>query len=78
MKPVSLHKPGYGSGAKPKVALYRETLQTTGFYVGRVVIVTREFASISSPPLRCRSLQDSTSSWIAFSEAGRNLSVRCG
>ena len=32
---------------------YRETLQTTGFYMGRVVIVTREFASIPSPPSRC-------------------------
>ena len=29
---------------------YRETLQTTGFYMGRAVIVTREFASIPSPP----------------------------
>jgi hypothetical protein len=25
-------------------ALYRETLQATGFYVGRVVIATTEFA----------------------------------
>jgi len=33
---------------KPKVALYRETLRTTGFYVGRVVIVSKEFAPISS------------------------------
>ena len=32
---------------------YRETLQTTGFYLGRIVIVTREFASIPSPPSRC-------------------------
>ena len=31
---------------------YRETLQTTGFYMGRIVIVTREFASIPSPPPR--------------------------
>jgi hypothetical protein len=57
MRPESLLTAGPRSGAKPKVALYRETLQTTGFYVGRVVIVTREFASISSPPLRCRSFR---------------------
>jgi len=31
---------------------YRETLQTTGFYMGRVVIVPREFASVPSPPPR--------------------------
>jgi hypothetical protein len=48
---------GCGSGAKPKGALYRETLQTTGSYVGRVLIVPREFAPISSPPLRGRNLQ---------------------
>jgi hypothetical protein len=35
-------------GGKAKFALYRETLQTTGFYVGRVVIVLREFATIPS------------------------------
>ena len=45
--------PGCGGGAKSKGALYRETLQTTGFYVGRIVIVTREFTPIPSPPLRC-------------------------
>jgi hypothetical protein len=45
---------------KSKVALYRETLQTTGFYVGRIVIVTREFAPIPPPPLRCRSIPGST------------------
>src|ERR1035441_5408850 len=45
--------PGGGGGAKSKGALYRETLQTTGFYVGRIVIVTREFTPIPSPPLRC-------------------------
>ena len=37
--------------AKAKFALYRETLQTTGFYVGRIVIVPREFTPIPSPPL---------------------------
>jgi hypothetical protein len=31
-----------------------KTLQTTGFYVGRIVIVPREFTSVSSPPLRGR------------------------
>ena len=40
---------GCGGGAKSKGALYRETLQTTGFYVGRIVIVTREFTPIPSP-----------------------------
>jgi hypothetical protein len=58
MRPENLLSARLRSGAKPKVALYRETLQTTGFYMGRVVIVTREFASISSPPLRCRSLRE--------------------
>jgi hypothetical protein len=33
-----------------KGALYRETLQATGFYVGRVVIATAGFAPI--PPFR--------------------------
>jgi len=50
---------------------YRETLQTTGFYVGRIVIVTREFASIPSPPPRClrkqRSFPDCVFSGIAES-----------
>src|ERR1017187_4386673 len=45
--------PGSGGGAKSKGALYRETLRTTGFYMGRIVIVTREFTPIPSPPLRC-------------------------
>jgi hypothetical protein len=35
-----------------KGALYGETLQTTGFHVGRIVIVPREFAPMPSPPLR--------------------------
>ena len=42
-----------------KGALYRETLQTTGFYMGRVVIVPREFAPIPSPPLRHRNRRES-------------------
>jgi len=49
---------GGGSGAKSKGALYRETLQTTGFYMGRIVIVPREFAPIPSPPLRCHRLRE--------------------
>ena len=36
---------GHG-GRGGKGAHYRETLQTTGFYVGRIVIVPREFAPI--------------------------------
>src|SRR5450759_2401124 len=51
--------PGCGGGAKSKGALYRETLQTTGFYVGRIVIVTREFTPIPSPPLRCLRFRES-------------------
>src|ERR1019366_4309824 len=54
-------RPGCGGGAKSKGALYRETLQTTGFYVGRIVIVTREFTPIPSPPLRCRRFRESRS-----------------
>src|ERR1022692_1983343 len=53
--------PGCGGGAKSKGALYRETLQTTGFYVGRIVIVTREFTPIPSPPLRCLRFRESMS-----------------
>ena len=34
------------SGGGGKGAHNRETLQTTGFYVGRIVIVPREFAPI--------------------------------
>ena len=36
----------FGAG---KGALYRETLQATGFYVGRIVIATAKFAPM--PPL---------------------------
>jgi hypothetical protein len=35
-----------------KRALYRETLQTTRFYVGRIVIVPRELGLIPSAPVR--------------------------
>src|SRR5262252_9199674 len=34
-----------------KGALYRETLQATGFYMGRVVIATAEFAPLPPLPL---------------------------
>src|SRR5450756_222137 len=61
--------PGCGAGAKSKGALYRETLQTTGFYVGRIVIVTREFTSIPSPPLRCHGSRNPTGFRNAFGEA---------
>ena len=53
-----MHELGDGGGAKSKGALYRETLQTTGFYVGRIVIVPREFAPIPSPPLRRHSFRE--------------------
>src|ERR1039457_2323591 len=68
--------PGCGGGAKSKGALYRETLRTTGFYMGRIVIVTREFTPIPSPPLRCHRFRESSRN--AFGEARRNLSVRWG
>jgi hypothetical protein len=38
------------SGGGDKDAHNRETLQTTGFYGGRIVIVTREFAPIPHTP----------------------------
>jgi hypothetical protein len=38
------------SGGGGKGAHNRETLQTTGFYVGRIVIVSREFAPIPHAP----------------------------
>ena len=38
------------SGGGDKGAYNRETLQTTGFYVGRIVIVPREFAPTSHAP----------------------------
>src|ERR1019366_6839215 len=41
--------PGCGGGAKSKGALYRETLQTTGFYVGRIVNRKKRFAAFPSP-----------------------------
>src|ERR1019366_7522142 len=62
-------RPGCGGGAKSKGALYRETLRTTGFYMGRIVIVTREFTPIPPPPLR----------WHRFRESSRNaFGEACG
>ena len=40
------------NGGGGKGAHNRETLQTTGFYVGRIVIVPREFAPIPHTPAR--------------------------
>jgi hypothetical protein len=42
------------TGAAVKGAQYRETLQTTGYYVDRIVIVPREFAPMPRPLLRSR------------------------
>ena len=60
-----------------KGALYRETLQATGFHMGRVVIASAEFAPM--PPFipgypggSFRRPSD------CVSEASRNLSIRCG
>jgi hypothetical protein len=51
MQPRSVrrHEPSGGGG---KGAHNRETLQTTGFYAGRIVIVPREFAPIPHTPTR--------------------------
>ena len=68
--------PGSGGGAKSKGAPYRETLQTTGFYVGRIVIVPGEFAPIPSPPLRRRALREHNSFPECVSQGRRNLSLR--
>ena len=38
---VALGRRSFGGS---KSAFYRETFQATGFYVGRIVIVTAEFA----------------------------------
>ena len=66
------------SGARVKGARYRETPQTTGFYVDRIVIVPREFAPMPKPPLSNRERLNSDGHQNAFFEALRNLSVRCG
>ena len=63
-------------GARAKGALYRETLQTTGCYVDRVVIVSREFAPIPKPPLSNREQLNSDGHQNAFFKAWRNLSFR--
>jgi hypothetical protein len=64
------------SGARVKGARYGETLQTTGFYLGRVVIVPREFAPMPKPPLSNRERLNSDGHQNAFFEALRNLSIR--
>jgi len=58
---IRLLSPRRGGGTKSKGALYRETLRTTGFYVGRILIVTREFTPIPSPPLRRLGFRESRS-----------------
>src|SRR5664279_4809078 len=70
--------PGCGGGAKSKGALYRETLQTTGFYVGRIVIVPGEFAPIPSPPRRGRGSRKPRRFPECVFLGRRNLSVRWG
>ena len=61
-----------------KGALYWETLQATGFYLGRVVIATAEFAPMLPPFTGLPRRFQSDGHRYAFSEAWRNLSVRCG
>jgi hypothetical protein len=57
----------FGAG---KGALYRETLQATGCYVGRIVIATEEFAPMPSAPFfRATPAFDSDGHRDAFSEA---------
>jgi hypothetical protein len=64
------------NGAEAKGARYRETLQTTGFYVDRIVIVPGESAPIlQSLPVR-RQRRNSDGHQNAFSQAWRNLSLR--
>jgi Integrase core domain len=67
-----------GSGAGTIWARYRETLQTTGSYVGRVVIVPREFAPMPQSPRGKHGQWNSDGHQKAFFKASRNLSVRCG
>ena len=61
-----------------KGALYRETLQATGFYVGRIVIATVGFAPM--PPFRLPGypggIIPTAIGWVF--KAWRNLSIRCG
>jgi hypothetical protein len=51
MRKSAMNRPR-SSGGRGKGAHNRETLQTTGFYVGRIVIVPREFAPIPHTPAR--------------------------
>ena len=66
------------SGARSKSARYRETLQTTGFNVDRIVIVPGEFAPMFEALLSNHRRLNSNGHRNAFLEAWRNLSVRCG
>jgi hypothetical protein len=73
MRPVKANKQsvGFGTAAFRKWregqgALYRETLQTTGFHLGRIVIVPREFAPMPSPPLHGRASENRGDSQHAF------------
>jgi hypothetical protein len=59
-----------------KGAPYGETLQATGFHVGRIVIAPREFAPIPHARPGDREPIDSDGHRNAFSEASRNLSAR--
>src|ERR1043166_6390839 len=52
MSPFIFNPPVRGAVLEQgKGALYRETLQATGCYVGRIVIATAEFAPMPSLPL---------------------------
>jgi len=50
MQETAIDQRARHSGGGGKGAHNRETLQTTGFYVGRIVIVPREFAPIPHTP----------------------------
>ena len=62
------------TGAAVKGAQYRETLQTTGCYVDRILIVPREFAPMPQPLLYNCGRLDSNGHQNAFFNAWRNLS----
>ena len=78
MRKVVMNQRRSHRGAPATGALYRETLQTTGCYVDRVVIVSREFTPIPKPPLSNREQFNSDGHQNAFFKAWRNLSFRCG
>jgi hypothetical protein len=78
MRKVVMNQARSHRGARAKGALYRETLQTTGCYVDRVVIVSKEFTPIPMPPLSNREQLNSDGHQNAFFKAWRNLSFRYG